>query len=143
MNNDEIKDIAVKLLGDDFYKKLNLLRSDVEFFRMYMLREKKSEFLFDVRVRPNGAGNIFSDIWEKFAYDFYCLEEAFAIFVVLKTFIVDIKENGDRLSFETKKSFVCYFKEVLELDIADYIEELVDFNYEIAEVKEAFHKQFA
>lgn len=143
MDNNEIKSIARKLLGDDYYEKLGLLQSDLEFFRMYMRREKKSEFSFDVKIIPYGGRNAFDDIWETFARNISYLEDAFAIFVVLRAFVVDVKEDGDRLSFETKKNFACYFKEMLELDITDYIGDFVGCSYAITEVKETIRKQFA
>ena len=46
MNEGIVVDIARRMIGTDiYYQKLNALKEDVEFFTLYMKRNKKSDFL--------------------------------------------------------------------------------------------------
>lgn len=64
MNEGLIIDIARKVVGTDiYYQKLNALKEDVEFFTLYMKRNKKSDFDFNIRISYSCSFRAFNDIW--------------------------------------------------------------------------------
>lgn len=63
MNKTDIKRIVYNHLKDDYYTKLRALESDVEFFTLYMKRNQKSEFRFDLRISQGASYKAFDHIW--------------------------------------------------------------------------------
>ena len=58
MDKDDVKRIVYNHLKDDYYIKLRALENDIDFFLMYMERNKKSDFRFDLRISHNGSFKI-------------------------------------------------------------------------------------
>ena len=48
MDKDDVKRIVYNHLKDDYYIKLRALENDIDFFLMYMERNKKSDFRLDL-----------------------------------------------------------------------------------------------
>ena len=62
MKKNDVKRIVYNLLKDDYYKKLEALVSDIDFFYMYMERNKKSDFRFELRISHEGSFKAFDAI---------------------------------------------------------------------------------
>ena len=123
MDKDDVKRIVYNHLKDDYYIKLRALENDIDFFLMYMERNKKSDFRFDLRISHNGSFKAFNDIWKKYGYHKSEVETAFSEYILLK-FIIDAIEDDIR-----------------DYDRENYIlnpEEIIDFVNECKE--EAFKR---
>ena len=84
MDKDDVKRIVYNHLKDDYYIKLRALENDIDFFLMYMERNKKSDFRFDLRISHNGSFKAFNDIWKKYGYHKSEVETAFSEYILLK-----------------------------------------------------------
>lgn len=126
MKIEEIKKMARNLIGsDEYYEKLNNLKSDVEFFNLYMQRNRKSEFMFTVYVEHRGSYRAFNDIWSQYSKSIDYLENAFAVFWVLKAIIKSMETGEEVFTTEEIKNFIKYFEEYLALYIVDYVGDFV------------------
>jgi len=125
MKIEEIKKRARTLIGDKYYEQFYNLKSDVEFFNLYMQRNRKSEFMFEVYVKHQGSYRAFNDIWSQYSKSMDYLENAFAVFWVLKFIIKSINAEEEIFTTEEIKDFVEYFEDYLALYITDYIGDFV------------------
>ena len=89
MDKDDVKRIVYNHLKDDYYIKLRALENDIDFFLMYMERNKKSDFRFDLRISHNGSFKAFNDIWKKYGYHKSEVETTFSEYMMLKFIIED------------------------------------------------------
>lgn len=136
MNEGLIIDIARKVVGTDiYYQKLNALKEDVEFFTLYMKRNKKSDFNFDIRISYSCSFKAFNDIWKKYDYYQKNLETAFSEFIVLKSIIEDLyNETGIYTDTEIRE-FIEYFQKYNETHICDYIGDFIGCSRGITDVE--------
>lgn len=136
MNEGLIIDIARKVVGTDiYYQKLNALKEDVEFFTLYMKRNKKSDFNFDIRISYSCSFKAFNDIWKKYDYYQKNLETAFSEFIVLKSIIEDLyNETGIYTDAEIRE-FIEYFQKYNETHIYDYIGDFIGCSRGITDVE--------
>lgn len=136
MNEGLIIDIARKVVGTDiYYQKLNALKEDVEFFTLYMKRNKKSDFNFDIRISYSCSFKAFNDIWEKYDYYQKNLETACSEFIVLKSIIEDLY-NGTGIYTDAEiREFIEYFQKYNETHIYDYIGDFIGCSRGITDVE--------
>lgn len=136
MNLKDLKHIAYVQSNGTFYDELNCLKDDIEFFRAYLRRNKKSNFSFDVRVFQLSSRKAFDDIWETYNYDIGYIEDVYAVFTVLKYIITNISENKTIFTDEEIYEFDLYMKLNYGLDIIEYVGEFIGCSSEIMRVVE-------
>ena len=139
MDRIEIKTIVYNLLKPDTYcKKYDALKSDVEFFRMYMERNKQSEFRFDLRISCGNSYKAFDDIWKKHGLPYVdssgYLEDVFAEFTLLEMIITDIYKGTNIFTDAEIKHFIDYFEQDDDTYVKDYVSDFVDCYYDCLEV---------
>ena len=89
MNIEKVKHIAISIKGvDEFYKESKLLKEDMTFFKLYTDRNRKSDFRFVLIPCQNGAYKAFRDIFEAYSLSDTFLEDAFAVYTVMKEYPV-------------------------------------------------------
>ena len=126
MDKEKIKTIARRLLTPNtYYEKFRSLESDVDFFKMYMARNKKSEFRFDLRISCGGSFKAFDDIWKKYGHGNDDLEVAFAEFLLLKMIIRDIYEETNIFTDAEIKEFIDYFEQYEETLVENYVSDFI------------------
>lgn len=137
MNEGIVVDIARRMIGTDiYYQKLNALKEDVEFFTLYMKRNKKSDFNFDIRISYSCSFRAFNDIWKKYDYYQKNLEKAFSEFIMVKNIIEDIY-NGTGIYTDTEiREFIEYFQRYDETHICDYVGDFIGCSRGIANVED-------
>lgn len=127
------KQIAINECGgaENYYKELNALISDVQFFEMYMKRETKSSFQFSVAIKQAGSLNAFEDLRKnlgKYKTDDETLESVFDDFLCLKRLIKDLYSDNDKQCKLTKteiETLVHYFERYRELDLTNYVSDFI------------------
>ena len=136
MNEKTVISIAQNAISmDTYYQKLNALKEDVEFFTLFMKRNKKSDFDFNIRVTYSCSFKAFNDIWEKYDYYQKNLETAFSEFIVLKSIIEDLY-NGTGIYTDAEiREFIEYFQKYNETHIYDYIGDFIGCSRGIADVE--------
>lgn len=134
MNLKDLKQIACAQSNGTFYDELNSLKDDIEFFRAYLRRNKKSNFAFDVRVSQQSSRKAFDDIWKTYNYDIEYIENVYVVFIVLKYIITNMTENKTIFTDEEIYEFDLYMKLNYGLDIIKYVEEFIGCGSEIRSV---------
>lgn len=136
INEKTVINMAQNVIGmDTYYQKLNALKEDVEFFTLYMKRNKKSDFDFNIRVSYSYSFRAFNDIWKKYDYYQKNLETAFSEFIVLKNIIEDLYNGNDIYTDSEIMEFIEYFQKYDETHICDYIGDFVGCSRVIADVE--------
>lgn len=127
MDKMDVIETAKRLFKDreEYFKELEALKEDINFFDMYMKRNKKSNADFVVRISYKGTFKAFDDIWKKYAYDKSDMTIVFSEFIVLKAIIQDIDEDTNRFTKNTKKEFIDYFEQYGETMVEDYVSEFI------------------
>ena len=66
---EKLKKIAYTECGgiDEYYEERTALLSDIQFFNLFMKREKKSSFNFRVAVDQNCC-TLFTDLWRRWGF---------------------------------------------------------------------------
>ena len=112
---------------DEYYETFRLLQSDLDFFKMYLARDKKSPG-FWFKVVPVGLGTIkaFEDIMKAYGLSDSYLEEEYAIYLLLKDIILDVYNNSDDRQYPDAViyEFAIWLKKELGLYLSDYV---IDF----------------
>ena len=128
MNVKDILKLAKDAVGvDKYFEDYRLLKSDLDFFKMYLARNRKSSG-FWFKVVPVGLGTVkaFEDIIRAYGLSDSCLEDEYAIYTVLKDIILDVYNNADarRYSDAVIFEFTTWLKKELGLYLSDYV---IDF----------------
>ena len=125
MDKKQVKQIVYNHLKDDYYKKLRALESDIDFFLLYMERNKKSDFRFDLRISHNASFQAFNDIWKKYGYHKDEVETVYSEYMLLRFIINDIYDETNTFTNEEIKTFCDYFEQYNETLVNDYIGDFV------------------
>lgn len=125
ISNDELKKLAKELIGgiDEFYAELHTLKSDIEFFNMYISRNRKSKFELNVMFKNSNFMNV---LYDSYAKNIEYLNIILSYYIVIKAVINDIHENTNKFTIDKRKeiltSFVYYHKkEYLNYAINDFV----------------------
>ena len=115
---------------DNYYKELQNLISDIQFFNLYLKREKKSTFDFQVCVHKN-YGTSFNDLWKrwgKFSDDNDTIGTVFTEYCCLKKLIEYIsnpEKNEEEMSEDEMLFILYYFEKYGDFSVSDYVGEFV------------------
>lgn len=133
LNLSKVKSIAYKLCGDSYYEELRLLKEDISFFTMYMQRNKKSHFTFNLWVSQLGSYWAFDKLWRSCGYGESYIEDVYAIFEVLKRMIVSIYEGMDKFTDAEIKDFNDWLRYDYEYDLRDFVTDFVNCSIGVSE----------
>ena len=128
MDKEKVKRIVCRLLtSDTYYKKFRALESDVDFFKMYMARNKKSEFRFDLRISYGGSFKAFDDIWKKYGYGNFdnALEVAFNALMLIPMLNSAIYDKPNIFTDAEIKEFIDYFEQYEETLVKNYVSDCI------------------
>lgn len=128
LSTNELRQLIKKsgMTTDEYYKKLFALQEDIDFFNLYMKRNKKSEYGLVVKVKI-GAGRAFDDIWKKYGYgtDKDSIERTFAETTLLSVIFKDMYDGTDIYSDDEIRSFKFSFEMYDETNMEDYISDFI------------------
>lgn len=128
LSTNELRQLIKKsgMTTEEYYKKLFALQEDIEFFNLYMKRNKKSEYGLVVKVKI-GAGRAFDDIWKKYGYgtDKDSIERTFAETTLLSVIFEDMYDGTDIYSDDEIRSFKFSFEMYEETKMKDYISNFI------------------
>lgn len=128
LSTNELRQLIKKsgMTTEEYYKKLFALQEDIEFFNLYMKRNKKSEYGLVVKVKI-GAGRVFDDVWRKYGYgtDENSIERTFAEITLLSVIFKDMYDGTDIYSDDEIRSFKFSFEMYEETKMTDYISDFI------------------
>lgn len=127
MQLDDLKNIVIKKeTSDVYYRELNDLKSDINFFNLFMKRDKKSVFDFTVRVRQGCSFNAFDALWKRYGYGDSYIEDAYAEFKVLKILIEQIYDEKDGPIPNNKlQAVIHYYEKYDDFNVEDYVGDFI------------------
>lgn len=137
-----MKNIAIRQCGsrEKYYEIVKNLISDIQFFNMFMEREKKSPCGLTVSVRIPEFGNfsMFEDrrkAWPS-NNDEDILESIFVECLCIEKLMMDLRDreyDSNTLTHEEEIMLVTYFEDTQELCLTDYV------NYYIYDTETYFY----
>lgn len=104
------------------YKEASVLKEDIDFFKLYMKREKKSDFSFDVRFSKGMGTAFFNDLWDNyyrmFTDDLHCMIfEHMIVYRLMKS----LDDNLNTYTEEQVATILEYFEKEYSMDLEDYV----------------------
>lgn len=124
MKFEDVRHLVLRGLGeysDEYYKEFHELEEDMDFFNLYLQRNKKCDtFHYTIIPCENFvAFPAFIDIYKQYGYGY--LEETYTIFKALKLIVLDVYNETNKFTPDEIRNFVDYFKKELELDVVHYV----------------------
>ena len=124
----KLRQLIVKsgMTMDEYVEKLLTLQEDIEFFNLYMKRNKKSGYELVVKVIVS-AGRAFDDVWRKYGSgtDKDSIERTFAETTLLSVIFKDMYDGTDIYSDDEIRSFKSNFEMYNETKMEDYISDFI------------------
>lgn len=137
LSTNELRHLITKsgMTTDEYFEKLFALQEDIEFFNLYMKRNKKSGYELSVKVRVS-AGCAFDDVWKKYGYgtDKDSIERTFAEITLLDAVFVDLNDGTDIYSDDEIRSFKSSFEMYDETKMEDYISDFIGCSHACMDV---------
>lgn len=128
LSTNELRQLIKKsgMTMDEYFEKLFALQEDIEFFNLYMKRNKKSGYELVVKVKVS-AGRVFDDVWRKYGYgtDENSIERTFAEITLLSVIFKDMYDGTDIYSDDEIRSFKFSFEMYEETKMEDYISDFI------------------
>lgn len=124
MKFEDVRHLVLRKMGEsgnEYYKEFQALEEDMDFFNLYLHRNKKCD-TFHYKIIPCEnfvAFSAFIDIYKQYGYGY--LEETYTIFKALKLIVLDVYNETNKFTADEIRNFVDYFKKELELDVVDYV----------------------
>ena len=140
MDKNDVKRIVYGLLKEDYYKKLRALESDINFFSMYMERNKKSDFRFDLRISHEGSFKAFDVIWRKYGYHKDEIETAFSEYMLLRLIICDVYDETNIFTADEILTFIMYFERYEDTLVNDYVGDFIGCSHACHSVMDKINK---
>lgn len=139
LTSEELMNFLSKDERESFWQELRDLQEDIQFFRLFMKRNKKSMFQFDV-LFTNGITNKFLihlwDLYGRYDND-ECIQYILTEYKVAKRLMEQVYEKGPnekyavndmeetRLNREKKMQIVAYFMNKHKLKLSDYVSDFI------------------
>ena len=123
MNIEDIKNIITdsKIMEySEFYEKVKQIKEDVDFFDMYIRRNKRCGRPFTI-LPCSASDRAFIDIYNAFGFYSENIEDVYAIYVLMKTIIEDIYDKTKQFNSDQIREFAEYIESDFNLNIRDYV----------------------
>ena len=141
INYDIAKKIVMDIKSiDKYYEELNMLKSDVEFFNLFMRREKKSKFEFTVKVGCGSSNKAFEGLWKRYGFSSSYLENVYVEFELIKMLINQIYDETGPLEEDKISDLIYYFEQYDDLNVEDYVGDFIGCSRGICDVIENIKK---
>lgn len=131
--------IGTHIGWESFYNEFRLLESDFNFFTLFMKREAKSSFNFEVRITRGMSNKVFEDLWNSYGRygDSSTLETVYALFCALKLIIVELNSDGRKLEDKVIKEMVTYVERYGDIKVSNYVGDFVGCSHSCIYVSKA------
>ena len=140
MEKKDVKRIVYNLMKEDYYKKLRELESDITFFSLYMERNKKSDFRFDLRISHQGSFKAFDAIWRKYGYHKDEIETVFSEYMLLRLIISDIYDETKIFKQNEIIEFIEYFEKYEDTFVTNFVDDFIGCSHGCHSVIEKINK---
>jgi hypothetical protein len=135
----DVEHIARTINGDAYYEEIRMLKDDIEFFSAYVRRNRKSNFSFILIPCQQSTYTAFKDIYEAFGLNSLYIDNAYAIYTVMKAIIIDTYEQTMKFNSGQIREFAEYLNNDFEMNIEDYVGCFVGCSYGVKETKKMLY----
>lgn len=104
------------------------LREDLTFFNLYIKRNKKSEFNFNISFSKGMCSNFLDDLYKKsYGCQISELESIYRDYLIVKHFFKTLEESEDEIVYTDMdlKEIYYHFLNLHEIDLKDYISDFI------------------
>ena len=123
MNIEDIKNIITdsKIMEySEFYEKVKQIKEDVDFFDMYIRRNKRCSRPFTI-LPCSASDRAFIDIYNAFGFYSENIEDVYAIYVLMKTIIEDIYDKTMKFNSNQIREFAEFIESDFNLNLKNYV----------------------
>jgi hypothetical protein len=123
MNIEDIKNTIInsKIMEySEFYKKVKQIKEDVDFFDMYVRRNKTCDRPFTI-LPCSASDKAFIDIYNAFGFYSEYIEDVYSIYVLMKAIIEDIYDQTMKFNSGQIREFAEYIESDFNLNLKNYV----------------------
>lgn len=123
MNIEDIKHIIInsKIKGyGEFYKKVKQIKEDIDFFDMYIRRNKRCDRPFTI-LPCSASDRAFIDIYNALGFYSENIEDTYAIYVLMRAIIEDIYDKTMKFNSNQIREFAEFIESDFNLNLRDYV----------------------
>ena len=135
----DVEHIARTIKGDAYYEEIRLLKDDIYFFSAYIRRNRKSNFSFYLIPCQQSTYRAFKDIYETFSLNSSYIDNAYAVYTVMKAIIIDTYEQTMKFNSGQIREFAEFLNHDFDMDLEDYVGCFVGCSNGITETKKILH----
>jgi hypothetical protein len=139
MEYHDVEHLARTIKGDAYYKEIRLLKDDIDFFSAYIRRNRKSNFSFILIPFHQSIYTAFKDIYEAFGLSSIYIDNAYAVYTVMKAIIIDTYEQTMKFNSGQIREFAEYLNHDFDMNLEDYVGCFVGCSHGITETKKILH----
>lgn len=126
---------------DDAMVEARTLQDDIEFFMLYMKREKKSRFNFSLQFSRGLTNSFFRDLWYRYYYmfkdDLYgMLKEYYAVYHAMH----DLDDSTNEYSDSDILELCNWFQNEYSMELVDYVGDFIGGSIGVTATKEKLMK---
>lgn len=143
-----MKNIAIRQCGnaEKYYEELHNLVSDIQFFEMYIQRNKKSNFNLTVSIEQPETFSLFEErrkVWGEHNVSEDTLETVYVECLCIQKLIHDLKDekkDANSLTDDEELMLASYFEYESEVNLTDYVDMLTENHKDFSHVIEKIAK---
>ena len=128
MNKDELWTIIPRKEKDTFYEVVRDLKEDLEFFNLYIKRNKKSNFNFEISFSKGMNTKFLNYLYTKsYGYHLDELEKIYIEYLVATHFFSTLYEREDEVVYtdDLLKRIYNHFENLHEMNLEDYVSDFI------------------
>ena len=135
----DVEHLARTIKGDAYYEEIRLLKDDIDFFSAYVRRNRKSNFSFILIPCQQSTYTAFKDIYEAFGLNSLYIDNAYAVYTVMKAIIIDTYEQTMEFNSGQIREFAEYLNHDFDMNLEDYVGCFVGCSHGTTETKKMLH----
>jgi hypothetical protein len=127
MKFESLYNMLTKTEQATFYKEVRDLREDLEFFNLYIKRNKKSSFSFTLTFTQGLSMPFLNELYSSYGYNTRYLETLYAEYLVVKHFFNTLYDEETEVFYSDKdlKDIYEYFLNMHSIKLEDYVSSFI------------------
>ena len=135
MTISQVRHRVIQNTGDGYYETVKQLKEDLEFFSIYISRNKKTRLGFTLIPFAGGAFRCYKDVYGAYGYYPDCIENTYCICSLMDSIITDIYHESNGYTEEEIVDFAEFLKDEIGLKLEDYVSDFIGCSHGVASVR--------
>lgn len=143
LKRNEILEKLSKRDMENFYSTVMELKEDLEFFELYIKRNKKSSFNFKISFTKGLADSFLTYLYTKsYCYKTSELEALYAEYLLVEHFFKTLSDEEDEIIYseEDLKAIYNHFLYLHEIKLEDYVSSFIGCSRGCMDIVDKIHK---